>query len=101
MILCAFAVAIGSLTVHRIRADFDRDVTATAIQLPAELNIRFNREGAQSALTIFPPLAEEVQPIEVRNDNIDRAKSPATKESINAKPASDPKLTRRMPGHTP
>ena len=62
MILCAFAVAIGSLTVHRIRADFDRDVTATAIQLPAELNIRFNREGAQSALTIFPPLADVVSP---------------------------------------
>ena len=46
---------------------------------------------------IFPPLAEPVHPIEVRNDNIDRAKSPVTKESINAKPASDPKLTRHLP----
>ena len=39
VILCAFAVAIGSLTVHRIRADFNRQVLATAIQLPTELRI--------------------------------------------------------------
>ena len=26
VILCAFAVAIGSLTVHRIRSDFNRQV---------------------------------------------------------------------------
>ena len=39
VILCAFAVAIGSLTVHRVRADFNRQVQDTAIQLPAELTI--------------------------------------------------------------
>ena len=27
VILCAFAVAIGSLTVHRIRSDFNREVS--------------------------------------------------------------------------
>ena len=27
VILCGFAVAVGSLTVHRIRADFDREVS--------------------------------------------------------------------------
>jgi len=39
VILCAFAVAIGSLTVHRIRNDFNRQVQDTAIQLPSELHI--------------------------------------------------------------
>jgi signal transduction histidine kinase len=39
VILCAFAVAIGSLTLHRIRADFNRQVQDTAIQLPSELAI--------------------------------------------------------------
>jgi two-component system OmpR family sensor kinase len=39
VILCAFAVAIGSLTLHRIRADFNRQVQDTAIQLPSELTI--------------------------------------------------------------
>jgi two-component system, OmpR family, sensor kinase len=39
VILCAFAVAIGSLTVHRVRADFNRQVLAFATELPAELRI--------------------------------------------------------------
>ena len=41
VILCAFAVAIGSLTVHRIRADFNRQVQTTAIQLPSVLRINW------------------------------------------------------------
>ncbi len=40
VILCAFAVAIGSLTVHRIRSDFNHDVSETAKQLPSELKVR-------------------------------------------------------------
>ena len=39
MILCAFAIAIGSLTVHRIRADFNRQVLSVATELPVELRI--------------------------------------------------------------
>ena len=39
MILCAFAVAIGSLTVHRIRSDFNRQVSETARELPRQLRI--------------------------------------------------------------
>src|SRR4051794_3696145 len=39
VILCAFAVAIGSLTVHRIRSDFNRQVTDTARELPRQLRI--------------------------------------------------------------
>ena len=43
VILCAFAVAIGSLTVHRIRSDFNREVDSTrATQLPSQLNINVN-----------------------------------------------------------
>ncbi len=41
VILCAFAVAVGSLTVHRIRADFNRQVQTTAIQLPSVLHINW------------------------------------------------------------
>jgi two-component system, OmpR family, sensor kinase len=43
VILCAFALAIGSLTVQRIRSDFNREVLSTAEQLPGQLRI-----------TIFP-----------------------------------------------
>jgi signal transduction histidine kinase len=39
VILCGFAVAIGSLTVHRIRSDFNRQVLQTAERLDAELGI--------------------------------------------------------------
>jgi two-component system, OmpR family, sensor kinase len=42
VILCAFAVAIGSLTVHRIRSDFNRQVSDTARELPTQLRIRIN-----------------------------------------------------------
>src|SRR5271154_4140628 len=37
VILCAFALAIGSLTVERIRSDFNREVLNTADQLPYQL----------------------------------------------------------------
>ena len=40
VILCAFAVAIGSFTVHRVRSDFNRQVTDTANQLASQLNIK-------------------------------------------------------------
>jgi two-component system OmpR family sensor kinase len=39
VILCAFALTIGSLTVHRIRADFNREVLETAEDLPHQLLI--------------------------------------------------------------
>src|SRR6204780_2486174 len=52
VILCAFAVAIGSLTVHRIRNDFNQQVQADATQLPSELTISVSPFG------ITPPLAD-------------------------------------------
>ncbi len=56
MILCAFAVAIGSLTVHRIRTDFNRDVATTAKALPSQ--VRFTVDPLTSRLRIEPPLSE-------------------------------------------
>jgi two-component system, OmpR family, sensor kinase len=52
VILCAFAVAIGSLTVHRIREDFNRQVSDTARQLPSHLKI------SGPKLRISPPLPD-------------------------------------------
>jgi len=52
VILCAFAVAIGSLTVHRIRTDFNREVSDTANQLPSQLKIGVD------PLTITTPLED-------------------------------------------
>jgi signal transduction histidine kinase len=52
VILCAFAVAIGSLTVKRVRADFNRQVQDTAIQLPGELRINW------VPFRIEPPLSD-------------------------------------------
>ncbi len=41
VILCGFALAIGSLTVHRIRSDFNRQVSDTAHDLPHQLRITY------------------------------------------------------------
>ena len=57
VILCAFAVAIGSLTVHRIRADFNRQVIDTAIALPSELNIKVDPVNGR-LVTVQPPLVD-------------------------------------------
>jgi signal transduction histidine kinase len=63
VILCAFAVAIGSLTVHRVRADFNRQVSERANQLHSQLKISVDpltREiTIQPALIAFAPPNEE------------------------------------------
>jgi two-component system OmpR family sensor kinase len=55
VILCAFAVAIGSLTVHRIRADFNRQVNDTAGQLHTQLKIAV--DPLRRRIVIAPELA--------------------------------------------
>ena len=45
MILCAFALAIGSLTVHRIRSDFNREVSETASELGYDSHLTFSSAG--------------------------------------------------------
>ena len=52
VILCAFALAVGSLTVDRIRSDFNRQVLSTAEELPTQLEIGID------PLRIEPPLAD-------------------------------------------
>jgi two-component system, OmpR family, sensor kinase len=58
VILCAFAIAIGWITVHRIRADFDRQVNDTAKQLPAQLSIKVIPGTPPQGVVIQPPLAD-------------------------------------------
>ncbi len=53
VILCAFALAIGSLTVERIRADFNRDVLQTAESLPSQLKISVHPLRISSPLEDF------------------------------------------------
>ena len=62
VILCAFAVAIGSLTVHRVRADFNREVADTADQLPSQLSIKIEPFGLHPGMTIDPPMADFASP---------------------------------------
>jgi two-component system, OmpR family, sensor kinase len=62
VILCAFAVAIGSFTVHRIRSDFNRQVGDTIGQLATQLNITVTQNGERRAVTISPPLAAYAAP---------------------------------------
>jgi two-component system, OmpR family, sensor kinase len=62
VILCAFAVAIGSFTVHRIRSDFNRQVADTIGQLATQLNITVTQNGERRAVTISPPLAAYAAP---------------------------------------
>jgi two-component system, OmpR family, sensor kinase len=58
-ILCAFALAVGGLTVRRIRSDFNRQVAQTAQQLSTQLNVYINPSthnivGIQPALDDLP-----------------------------------------------
>ena len=61
VILCGFAVAVGSLTVRRIRSDFNREVADTAQQLPTQLSIKVNPTTSQ-IVGIEPPLADFALP---------------------------------------
>jgi signal transduction histidine kinase len=58
VILCVFAVTIGSLTVHRIRTNFNHDVLEKAEQLRTSLRIQvvFERDGSER-LVVSPALS--------------------------------------------
>jgi two-component system OmpR family sensor kinase len=65
VILCGFAVAVGSLTVRRIRSDFNREVADTAQQLPSQLSIKVTPgidPGTFQIVGTNPPLADLAQP---------------------------------------
>jgi two-component system OmpR family sensor kinase len=57
VILCAFAVTVGGLTVRRIRSDFNRQVEQTARQLSTQLNVVIDPVTYRIA-AIQPPLNE-------------------------------------------
>jgi two-component system OmpR family sensor kinase len=61
VILCGFAVAVGSLTVRRIRSDFNSQVAVTASQLPSQLSIKVNPNTFQ-IVGIDPPLQDLAEP---------------------------------------
>jgi two-component system, OmpR family, sensor kinase len=56
-ILCAFALVVGSLTVHRIRSDFDRQVVQTGEQLASQLRVTVKASN-YTELEVEPRLAE-------------------------------------------
>jgi two-component system OmpR family sensor kinase len=62
VILCAFAVAFGSFTVHRIRSDFNREVGETAEQLRTQLDIKVAQTGLRRVVTVQPALAAFAAP---------------------------------------
>ena len=64
VILCAFALAIGWITVHRVRADFNRQVIDAANRLPSRLDIKESSSSLFEGLEIQPPLADFVSPNE-------------------------------------
>jgi signal transduction histidine kinase len=63
VILCAFALTIGWITVHRIRADFNRQVNDTADKLRSQLHISLVA-GVARRIAIEPPLSAFASPSE-------------------------------------
>ncbi|HEY7952808.1 MAG TPA: HAMP domain-containing sensor histidine kinase [Solirubrobacteraceae bacterium] len=55
VILCAFAVTVGGLTVRRLRSDFNRQVEQTSRQLSTQLNVVIDPVTFRIA-AIQPPL---------------------------------------------
>ena len=53
VILCAFALAIGSLTVHRIRSDFNHQVSETAAELDYDSHLTFSAGKIETPLVDF------------------------------------------------
>lgn len=62
VILCAFAITIGSLTVSRIRSDFNRQVLDTANELPNQLKIIVTSPPNRKIERITPPLSFYSEP---------------------------------------
>jgi signal transduction histidine kinase len=60
VILCGFALVVGSLTVNRIRTDFNRDVSETAKELPNQLRVTANQ--IQGRFEISPSLSDLAPP---------------------------------------
>ena len=59
VILCGFALVVGSLTVHRIRSDFNNEVAASAGELAGLLHISV---GRNEHLVVTPNIDEYAAP---------------------------------------
>jgi two-component system, OmpR family, sensor kinase len=59
VILCAFALIVGSLTVHRIRADFNNEVAASADDLTGLLQIAVTGDQAEGLNLVVTPNINE------------------------------------------
>jgi two-component system, OmpR family, sensor kinase len=62
VILCAFALLVGSLTVHRIRSDFNREVAASAEDLARPLLIEVRTGSVGLGLVVHPNIDEYAAP---------------------------------------
>jgi signal transduction histidine kinase len=90
VILCGFAVLIGSLTVHRIRSDFNRQVLETAERLDDKLGIERVVEPATGSvklrttpsLTYFANRADDAEIRILALDNTVVAQEPTTAPSL-------------------
>jgi two-component system, OmpR family, sensor kinase len=57
VILCAFALTIGWITVHRVRADFNRQVADRANEVRTQLLITY-QPGSRPRIVLQPKLAD-------------------------------------------
>jgi two-component system, OmpR family, sensor kinase len=63
VILCVFALIVGSLTVHRIRADFNREVSASSAELAGLLQFNVTGNALRAyTITVNPNLNEYAAP---------------------------------------
>jgi two-component system OmpR family sensor kinase len=99
VILCAFALAVGAITVHRIRADFNRQVSDKAYQLSStQLRVGFYGLGVGRGIKTEPPLRDFVAPAERA---VIRILAPAGGAPLAQFPANAPSLGEPSPtAHT-
>jgi two-component system OmpR family sensor kinase len=89
VILCAFALAIGSLTVERIRADFNRQVEDTAEQLTSTLSITVYPLRIEPALRDFADSEDHAAIRILTLDGTVIAQSPANAPSFGPPSAAE------------
>ncbi len=82
VILCGFALAIGSVTVQRVRADFNRQVIDTAEQLPSQLSISVYPFKVEPDLNDFANHADHAAIRILTLDDTVIAQSPANAPSL-------------------
>ncbi|MEA2152690.1 MAG: hypothetical protein QOI18_923, partial [Solirubrobacteraceae bacterium] len=62
VILCAFAIGIGSFTVHRVRSDFNRELERGVRTLTGELSFAVSPDGRLHVVPGGPNLDDYALP---------------------------------------